>query len=489
MRFPVVLAAGLALALAPISAAAQDAIGLRLFVQPWDIATDNDTPMLAHDSPSTLSDAIFAAWSARKAESIQSITERLGTGDLLGEGFTLHDITLRLGDPSVSLSRVSGSGPEPMVLRADGMGTFYLEASITTPGPAPAATDPRCVVSGTLQLATEITLGTNPQQLFSASRARIPEAVRLPDLALDHQGLTCSVLLAIVDIAGFEGRLKQIIRQQAEPHILAAFDAAMGQSIETVNTTLAALVPDGLGRTGAWFLPSASGDTLVLAMGVLGPVPDTGPPATIQGTVTGAGTVAACEIPLSFRRKVGPRPLDALGTPGDPPLEPLATIASCDPPDASGQRRFRVQGLSSVLPNYVESSGFRCGRDQNVLTTFRSGNVEKILSSELDRPIDIELSPMGRGIPCNVNVEPNLIGQDIRDLIIDPLADPFPVPGFDETIITTPQGQIRFRNRQAQELNPQPLPPAEISRQIDSLQRSIQIQQNRLDLLRGQIGR
>lgn len=489
MRFPAVLAAGLTLVLAPIPAAAQDAIGLRLFVQPWDIASDNDTPMLAHDGPSTLSDAIFAAWSATKAESIQGITQQLGAADMLGDGFTLHDITLKLGDPAVSLSRLSGSGPEPMVLRADGTGTFYLEASITIPGPSPAEADPRCVVSGTLQLATEITLGTNPRQLFSASRARVPEAVRMPDLALDHQGLTCSVLLALVDLAGFEGRLKQIIRQQAEPRILAAFDTAMAQSVETVNTTMGALIPDGLGRSGAWFLPSVSGDMLVLAVGVLGPVPDTGPPATIQGTVTGAGTATVCEIPLSFLRKVGPRPLDALGTPGDPPLEPLATLASCDPPDGNGMRRFRVEGLSSMLPNYVQVAGFRCGRDQNVMTTFRSGNIEKILSFELARPIDIELSSMGRGIPCDVNVEPDLTTQDIRDLFVDPLADPFPVPGFDETIITTPQGQIRFRNRQAQELNPQPLPPGEISRQIDSLQRSIQVQQNRLDLLRRQIGR
>lgn len=497
MRIPPALV--ISLLLLPADGLAQDSIGLKLFVQPWDLPTDNDNPVVGHEGPSTITDAIRAAWDARKTDLGNDLAADLSVANRIVPGITLHDITLNLGNPLIALAFVSGGGPQPLTLRADGTSDFHLEASFTTPplGPIelPSGADPRCSVRGKVLLATELTVGTDPDQLLSASRANVTQPVRLSDLVLDHQGLTCNILLSLVDLAGFEDALKQVITQQAEPRILMAFDGAMATASHATNESLAGMIPDGMGRTGAWF-PVASPRRIVLAVGQLSPMPDTSQRATIQGTLSGAGIGAGCNLPLSFHRKTGPRPIDVQGIPGEPPLEPLATVVSCDPPDGSGIRQFRVQGLSSEFPNYLRQTGFRCGRDENVSVEFRGGGNDRILSGQLDTMLDVVLHPAGRGIPCDADIErPGAVtATDIQEWMLDPLRDTFPVPGFDATIIATPQGLIQFRNSGAVALNPQPLPPAEIDadrilREIDRQQRVLQFQQNRLDQLRTRIAR
>ena len=148
MHFRAVLAACLAAALAPAVAVAQAPVGLTLYVQPWDIATDTDTPVLALESPSLISDAVAVAdgWAASKAQTIIDIKAQIGAADGIAPGFTMHDINLDIGDPALAFRSILPGGAGPLTVLAESAGMpFRLEASVTVPSDLITRDmDPRC---------------------------------------------------------------------------------------------------------------------------------------------------------------------------------------------------------------------------------------------------------------------------------------------------------------------------------------------------------
>jgi hypothetical protein len=424
-RLALAALAALGFSLSPDPARAQQPIGLRVLVQPWTPATDDDTARIALDDQSLLSRSLSQGWNAARPEIEKQIVGFLGQGDLVADGFTFRDITLALPEPQVALQPISGGGSQPLMMRAQlAMSGVGIELTSTIPGPSPGSTDPRCSARADINLVFAITLGSDTNALLRAEPLPGPSPLAITNLELDSQGIVCDAIIAVVNVAGID----DVIRRELEraPAIRQAGVAAVGLldgELRSLNAQLAAQVPPGLLRVNAWFNQLPNGQRLAIGFGVR-PVADRGPPASITGTVrqvgaTMAGGLAlglpfACEaMPVMVQRKTGPSPMiNANGDVGPPPLERLPVSTRCEgaaPGTIGGAMVYRISGLSPLLPNIVTFTGMenRCVQGQSeaagVVLAFSNWTGNRILSGDLARRFDMRARVMSA--PCIVQFE------------------------------------------------------------------------------------
>lgn len=503
MRRPI-LAFVAALVLAPIHGARAQAvsgdIGLRLLVQPWDSATDDDA-VRRLDRPGLISGSLAEAWRQAKPGVAEAIIARLGTPDI-APGFTLRDIVLALPDPWVTMQRVSGGGRQPLLMRLDlRIAGAEVEATSTTPSPLGSFADPRCRARLDLGFSLSLSAGQGAGALMQAGPLPGEPPVRVEGFDWSGENAVCSAFRAAVAAFGFEARVRQMVAEgvassPAAATLLSALQGALGAA----NAQVAGVVPPQLVRQQAWLTGPQGAQLLSLYFGPDVPLADPAPRATIGGVLRilplrgiarteGDPGVDCNRLPLAAERKTGPRPvINPAGELGVAPTEPLPLSTGCSTaPD--GSLVHRVSGLSAAFPTLLLATGMSHGCPQGqawktgLVLTFPNRAEQWVRPVELSGRFDIDVTPMSA--PCALEYVEQ---RDPRDRL--PIDRGLAWRTFEEIArgrmtLDAPALDVLGRFGPVA-LNPQPLPPEPPDR-ARALEEVIRLQQDQIQLQQRQL--
>ncbi len=495
------------------------AIGLRVLVQPWNPLTDEDSVRMPVNDPVAISAGVARAWQESRQHLVDYVVGQLGRGDLIAPGVTLQDIRVSVGEPRLALQRVSGGGDQPVTMRVElripGVG---IEATSTTPTPLGSWADPRCSAQADLTLSLGMVLDTSGAALLRIDRAASRQPLTLSNFSWDSQNFPCDVIKEAVGLFGAEGIIRRHVEDPDQvafvaETMLALLEGAFGE----LNGLVASAAPPDLSRVAVWLDSVPGGQRLAVLFGVRGPVPDTGPRATISGTLRLAGVnptgLNCAALPVTADRKAGPRPvLNANGTLGEAPLERLAVNAQCDAA-ALGRGRsvaYRVSGLSATFPNVLTFTGAagRCAPGQvekaGVMFVPQGWPEEGITAATLGARFDLQATAVM--VPCPPEFTVDRQARLDREPVVKPLEE---LAGRGSNFgLDTSGGPVGPRLNldtgglatqrmggggagTLQSLNPQPLPPREPDagqqEQLRLMQEMIRLQQNQIRLQQDQL--
>jgi hypothetical protein len=342
-------------------------IGVRLLVQPWNPQTDDDTPIVAIDNPTLISDALAQVWSEKGDDLRDSLVSVLGTPNMIADGVTFYEIRLGIPQPTLSLEPISGGSSEPLVMRARfDLPRVTLGLTTTTPDIFGSWADPRCSAVADVALTVELSLGgQDTAHLVGLSGAENPVRITISNFTWDSENFPCDVVKAVVGLLGAQTLIK---REVENPERTKPFATTLAQvttsALDLANQAVYAAVPDGLVQLGFWLRGMPDRNQLVAAyVGLRSPIADPSPGASITGFIRRADGKSTAglrcdDLPILAERTAGPRRvLNEMGALGDEVRAPLATSTECGEVLPDGSRSFTMRGLSSGFRNYFIQTG------------------------------------------------------------------------------------------------------------------------------------
>jgi hypothetical protein len=398
---PVCLAALLALAAAavPSAPAWADTVGLRVLVQPWNSATNDDTVLRLVDDPVLISSTLSQAWRVNAPEGIARLAQFLGTADMIHPGVTLYDIELNASEPTLSLHPATlgpASGSIDVTVHFENLS---ITASATQPTDLGAWADPRCSASFTLDVDARVTVGADLHHPLGTDMTAFDAPIRISNFNWKGADTVCDLAKTAVGLLGWERLITHAVETAADDKSFRkAAVGALNEALEAADAKMAA-APPNLVRVTAWASGQGTARLLTLYFAPQSPVPL--PPASlaISGMIRNAGgagarAISCGELGFSAVRVTGPRPvLNPDGTLGAFPTEPVAASLSCPGPiPVGGSVRYAMGPLPAApIKTSFHGATTACagGFGQTRQAIYTSGQNWPALRNDALAPVDI----------------------------------------------------------------------------------------------------
>ena len=301
--------AGLLLAMAPTSfAAPAPPIGLKVYLQPWDPRTDDDSVKTVLDSRDAISAGLSRTWSATRPALVAALAKALTKPDLLADGVTLYELKIDLNEPELRLTPVSGDTLRAVLTLPDAS----FEAKATQPTVLGAYANPRCSAHFTLDVTLAIRISDDRSRLLQSAFAPNDAPVTVRDFSADSANFVCDAAKAALQTVGLWQKITREVNDANRPEY-----KSFNQTLRTeLDAALAAIdaqvrVPAQFVRLKVW-----SDATLPVVLFGVQSVPLPPHTGSVHGRLT-IGDLKNLELPIgrcdeigfSAEVKTGPRPL------------------------------------------------------------------------------------------------------------------------------------------------------------------------------------
>ena len=383
------------------------------------------------------------AWAAAHDKVVDGLRSEIGKPDLIGPGWSLYEIDLRLAD-DVHLERLAGAtskaGGIPMRLR---IAPDLLIAKTTTPSFFGADFDPKFSLD--FGIVIDFSLSVVPGQMLlrvAVESAHFTGADGRGDPNFDSQNFTGDMVSAVAElfIPFFGGpNYVSIVESLIGQHDFAGL---LNQAIQPLNDALGQLAKEGFGAIVALF-------------------PDAAVPSGLSGQ----------SVSIGGQRPIESTPLLVLATPviGDGAISGAIRWSKDAGSPALEPPFIGAFAITATVDRRAEVGGFRQATDVTHLESWESADTDteyiiryRLGGLPIDEPIKIESGAVasvpwtGKSSGMKRSVEP------------DGWAGPITVhEGIDIAQRLDPEGLANNRVHQGAaggageevELNPQPIPP------------------------------